>query len=239
MLPDIQHNNKILSPQDRIEFNKTADEWINNFSESIDGMYELGEEFCDLNNIHHWVTKVITDVSVFISYAFADCIVLTKLFVNTSSVYEKSMLRGKLKVHLNESFKRLYGFEERTYKKSYCAQMKEIMPYFPGFDQEFSVILADLDEISKRDSWWRDVRNAEVHIDIPELYKFRHEEINESKVAIETLGLIRFFNRFNDLLSRMNQAHINYMFDHLSVEGKIAALKEIYYDSNPTTLSNH
>ena len=98
------------------------------------------------------------------------------------------------------------------------------MPYFPGFDQEFNLILGDLDEISKRGSWWRDVRNAEVHIDLPELYKFRHEEINESRVAIETLRLIDFFDSFNDLLSRMNQAHINYMYDHLTAEDRIAFL---------------
>lgn len=65
---------------------------ISIFSESIDGMYELGKSYQDMNNIHHKVSKVMCNVSVFVCYAFADCIVLTKLFMNTSDKYENSLL---------------------------------------------------------------------------------------------------------------------------------------------------
>ena len=41
---------------------------------------------------------------------------------------------------------------------------------------------------------------------------------------METMRLIPFFTRFNDLVSRMNQAHINYMFEHLSDKDKAAVL---------------
>ena len=102
MLQELQYNNKILSQEERVKFNDLADEMIATFSESIDGMYKISREYTDMNNIHHRVSKIMCDVSVFVSYAFADCVVLTKLFVNTSVAYEKSLLRGKLKVHLNE-----------------------------------------------------------------------------------------------------------------------------------------
>ena len=223
MSSDIQYN-KALSQEERSKFNLLADEMISIFSESIDGIYELGKSYQDMNNIHHKVSKIMCDVSVFVSYAFADCIVLTKLFVNTPDMYEKSLLRGKLKVHMNESFKKLYGFTEKARKESYTAKLQEIIPHFYGPDREFAGILADLEEISKRNSWWKEIRSAEVHLDIPILYESRHEEINESQVVMETMQLIPFFIRFNSLLPRMNHAHMNYMFEHLSDEDKAAVL---------------
>ena len=223
MSSDIQYN-KALSQEECSKFNLLADEMISIFSESIDGMYELGKSYQDMNNIHHKVSKIMCDVSVFVSYAFADCIVLTKLFMNTPDMYEKSLLRGKLKVHMNESFKKLYGFTEKARKESYTAKLQEIIPHFYGLDREFAGILADLEEISKRNSWWKEIRSAEVHLDIPILYESRHEEINESQVVMETMQLIPFFIRFNSLLPRMNHAHMNYMFEHLSDEDKAAVL---------------
>ena len=56
------------------------------------------------------------------------------------------------------------------------------------------------------------------------LYESRYEAINESKVVMETMRLIPFFNRFNALLARMNAAHIKYMFENLSTKDKIAVL---------------
>lgn len=151
--------------------------------------------------------------------------------MNTSVAYEKSLLRGKLKVHLNECFKKLYGYTNQSKKVSYAAKLKEIMPHFHGPDREFARILDDLEEISKRDSWWKEVRCAEVHMDVPILYESRHEEINESQVVMETMRLIPFINRFNALLARMNHAHVIYMFDHLSDADKVAIF------SNPDLLN--
>ena len=37
-------------------------------------------------------------------------------------------------------------------------------------------------------------------------------------------NLEQLINRFNNLVSRMNQAHINYMFEHLSDKDKAAVL---------------
>ena len=74
MSSDIKYK-KVLSQEERAKFNLLADEVISVFSESIDGMHELGKSYHDMNNIHHKVSKIMNDVSVFVNYAFADCIV--------------------------------------------------------------------------------------------------------------------------------------------------------------------
>ena len=63
-------------------------------------------------------------------------------------------------MHLNECFKKLYGFTNQSKKVSYAAKLKEIMPLFHGPDREFARILDDLEEILNRDSWWKDIRCA-------------------------------------------------------------------------------
>ena len=103
------------------------------------------------------------------------------------------MFRGKLKVLLNEGFKSLYGFNDKQREKSYCIKLGEIINHFPGFQLEYDSILLKLKQLSEQSTWWKDERNTEVHLDMSQLYKTRHEEINESKVAMESqllMGLL-------------------------------------------------
>ena len=81
---------------------------------------------------------------------------------------------------------------------------------FPVFRNEFDELLLDLELISK-DSWWKDERDAEVHIDAAKLYELRHEEINERKVAMEAVRLIDLFNRFNHITAEMHRTLLNHM----------------------------
>ncbi|MBS4767259.1 hypothetical protein KG007_13730 [Alistipes sp. kh20] len=215
MIPELNYNNKILSTQERDEFCKFADGLINDFAESIDGMYQIAMEVSSTgNSAFNEITDTTISISTFINFSFCDCIVLTKLFVRATNPYEKSFLRGKLKVQLNESFKKLYGFTDKGYKDSYCAKLEKIILMFPAFKDEFNAILSDLKQISKK-PWWKEERNVEVHIDIAKLYESRHEEINESKVAMETLQLTNAFNRFNRLMTRLNRVYIAYMASKL------------------------
>ncbi len=216
MMYRLNYNNKILSPQEREEFRKLSDECITEFSASIDGIYQLAKEFSlSGNSGSNQINDTLTDVCIFIGISFCDCIVLTKLFVMATNSYEKSCLRGKLKVLLNESFKKLYGFNEKGYKDSYCAKLEQIISMFPAFEYEFRSILSDLAHFSKN-SWWKEERNAEVHIDVHKLYASRHKEINESKVAMEAVQLFGIYNRFTNLMKRLNQMYINYMMLSLS-----------------------
>ena len=92
------------------------------------------------------------------------------------------------------------------------------MNYFPGFQLEYDSILLKLKQLSEQSTWWKDERNTEVHLDMSQLYKTRHEEINESKVAMESQLLIGLLVQINKLMGRMHQAYINYMSEHLKVE---------------------
>ena len=196
-----------------------SEETIREFSESIEGFYELSQNFqSSQNKEHDKITKTILDVGIFTSYTFCDCVTIIKHFVLSSNSYDKSLFRGKLKILLNEGFKNLYGFNDKQQKKSYYIKLGEIIKYFPGFQSEYNSILLDLKHLSEQSSWWKDERNIEVHLDMSQLYKTRHEEINESKVAMESHLLIDLLVQINKLMGRMHQAYIDYMVMHLKIE---------------------
>lgn len=218
MIRELTYNNRILSEQERAEFCKESDKYINEFSECIEGICQLAKEVQESENSdYNKITNTIINIGIFTSYSFCDCIVLIKLFVRATNPYEKSFLRGKLKVQLNECFKKLYGFNAKGYKDSYCAQLEDIITMFPGFRNEFDELLSDLELISK-DSWWKDERDAEVHIDAAKLYELRHEEINESKVAMEAGQLTDLFNRFNHLTAEMHRVYLNHITEQFVKE---------------------
>ena len=216
---NIYYNNKVLSAQEREEFRIMSEETIRDFSESIEGFYELSQEFKpSTNKDHDKITQTVLDVGIFTSYTFCDCVALLKHFVLSSNAYDKSLFRGKLKVLLNEGYKSLYGFNDKQRKRSYYIKLGEIMNYFPGFQLEYDSILLKLKQLSEQSTWWKDERNIEVHLDMSQLYKTRHEEINESKVAMESQLLIGLLVQINKLMGRMHQAYIDYMVMHLKIE---------------------
>ena len=216
---NIYYNNKVLSAQEREEFRIMSEETIRDFSESIEGFYELSQEFKPSpNKDHDKISKTVLDVGIFTSYTFCDCVALLKHFVLSSNSYDKRLFRGKLKVLLNEGFKNLYGFNDKQREKSYYIKLGEIMNYFPGFQLEYDSILLKLKQLSEQSTWWKDERNTEVHLDMSQLYKTRHEEINESKVAMESQLLIGLLVQINKLMGRMHQAYIDYMVMHLKIE---------------------
>ena len=216
---NIYYNNKVLSAQEREEFRIRAEETIEIFTESIDGFCELYQEYKpSQNKAHDKITKTVLDVGIFTCYTYCDCTVLLKHFILSTDLYEKRLFRGKLKVLLNEGFKSLYGFNDKQRKKSYYIKLGEIMNYFPGFQSEYDSILLKLKQLSEQSTWWKDERNTEVHLDMSQLYKTRHEEINESKVAMESQLLMGLLVQINKLMGRMHQAYIDYMVMHLKIE---------------------
>ena len=216
---NIYYNNKVLSAQEREAFRIMSEETIRDFSESIEGFYELSQEFKPSQNKEYdKITKTVLDVGIFTSYTFCDCVALLKHFVLSSNTYDKSLFRGKLKVLLNEGFKSLYGFNDKQREKSYYIKLGDIINHFPDFKSEYNSILLRLKQLSEQSTWWKDERNIEVHLDMTQLYKSRHEEINESKVVMEAHLLIDLLVQINRLMGRMHQAYIDYMIMHLKIE---------------------
>ena len=212
MIRKFTYNNRVLTADERKEYCRKTDEYINMYSGFIEEGFQLAKEATKVSGNMDFteINKVMFEISTFTTYAFCDCIVLNKLFVRATNPYEKSFLRGKWKVHLNESFKKLYGFQ-KSYKDSYCAKLEQIVNrFFPGFKEEFRKLMSDFEQLSK-DSWWKDERNAEVHIDAAKLYKLRHEEINESKVVMEARQLTSLIHRLDLFTRDLSGAYFSYM----------------------------
>lgn len=218
MIKEVYYNNRVLSLQERVEYSRMADETIDNFSISINGLYQCKKEIELLpNSESNRISRIIIEVGFFIAFSFCDCVVLTKSFIMASNPYEKSFFRGKLKVQLNESFKKLYGFTEKSHSSSYSVKLETIMPYFPVFRDEYDDIMHDLKDIEKCDSWWKETRDIEVHIDVEQLYVSRNKTINESKVVMEAQRLIILYNRMSRLMVHMNREYIVCMMRHVKM----------------------
>lgn len=213
MIRKLTYNNRVLTPAEREEYCRKADEYIDMYSGFIEKVFQLAKDTAAVSDNLEFaeINKVMLEISAFTTTAFCDCIVLNKLFVRSTHPYEKSFLRGKWKVHLNESFKKLYGFNKNGYKNSYCAQLEQIINRFlPGFKGEFDKLMSDFEQLSK-ESWWKEERDAEVHIDVAKLYELRHEEINESKVVMESGQLTSLIHRFNLFTMNLYGAYFSYM----------------------------
>lgn len=114
MIRELTYNNRILTAEERDEFCRISDEYIDEFSVAIDGMCQLAKSApASDNSDYKKITDTIIHIGIYTGYSFCDCIVLTKLFIRATNPYEKSFIRGKLKVQLNEGFKKLYGFGKK------------------------------------------------------------------------------------------------------------------------------
>ena len=211
-MKEYNYNNHILTQEEKVNLIAISNEQIQEFSKIIDGMYGVlyNSKHSD-SEPHNTIMQISGDLSLFVCYALNDCSVLLKHLIQASSRYEKTFFRGKLQVQLNEGFKKLYGFNKAQQNKSEWKKLENIMQYFPGFQKEYSDITADLDELSKHGSWWQDERKAEVHIDMKEIYKYRHEEINESKIVMESMRLLDIFCKINDFMDRKGKAYTHYL----------------------------
>ena len=206
----IFYNNKVLNEQERVELCKTADDATKSFAESIDGMYEWAEKVAlNENGGFRTIEREFIDVSIFVAYCYCDIALMTKQFIQCSDFYEKAFIRGKLKVLLNESFKKLYGFGKKAKEEPYFARLKKLAALFPQFSSEIHALDAELHEYSVKDSWWKDERDAEIHWDIEKLYRYRHEEVDESKVMMEDHFLIDVLLRVNSFTAVLHKVFID------------------------------
>ena len=147
-----------------------------------------------------------------IARIIADCAVSQKFFLISSNDYDKRFARGKLKVILNEGFKRVYGFgnDKNKAKKQPTLWMvlNELISIFPEYPKsEFENIKLSLEAYSK-DSWWVDERNIETHMDIDALYESRQEDVVESKVIMESMELVNILLRLHDFITKVHGAYL-------------------------------
>ena len=117
-------------------------------------------------------------------------------------------------VILNEGFKRLYGFDEKTHKKSEWDRLLPLMKHFPeSINRQYQELTYLLEKHANSSSWWREERNLETHMDAEKLYESRQEEVIESKVMMDSLKLFDTLFAVNHFLTNMHSCLYNYMVD--------------------------
>lgn len=199
---DVQYNGKTLSDSERKELvtvlNETIDQysnglpWIQNVLNSIDG---LTDEF-------HVVERTVVSIMLFVQITMIDSIVASKYFILSDMDYDRRFMRGKLFVILNEGFKKLYGFDTKTYRNSEWDRLLPLMRFFPKeINCQYQELTLHLEKQSKSFSWWRDERNSETHLLAEDLYKSRQVEIIESKVMMDSMKLFCSLDAVDHFLS--------------------------------------
>ena len=209
---EVQYNGKELNDDERKEFLKKVDECI---SQQIDGLpltKDILERIKDLHDEFHEAYCAIISVLQFTTITMIDSIVIGKYFILSDKDYDRRFMRGKMKVILNEGFKKLYGFDEKSHKKSEWNILVPILKFFPkDIQNQYKQLSSLLEEHSKSSSWWKDERNVETHLDIEKLYESRCEEVVESKVMMDSNKLFSTLYAINLFLSNAHACFYNYL----------------------------
>lgn len=202
---DVKYNGTVLNQSERAEFTKVSDETIAEYSKGLPLTNQILVSIKDQNDDFHIIQRTIVSVMQFVLITLIDDMVICKYFILADTDYDKRFMRGKMKVILNEGFKRLYGFNEKAQKESEWNKLEPILKYFPNeIKQQYTHLSDLLNKHSSTSSWWRDERNVETHLDAGKLYASRCEEVNESKVVMESLKLFDTFFAVDLFLTNMH-----------------------------------
>lgn len=211
---ETHYNGKTLSNDERRNMINQINEHISDTSEGLPIIKRILESLKDFHDEGHNVYRTIVSVMQFIGLTMIDSMVIGKYFLLADKDYDRRFMRGKMKVILNEGFKKLYGFDESTRKKSEWNKLSTILEYFPeNIQHQYQHLSSLLDEHSKSSSWWRDERNVETHLDANKLYETRCEDIVESKVMTDSLKLFDTLFAVECFLSNMHACFRNSLVD--------------------------
>lgn len=211
---EVQYNGKELNDDERNEFLKKVDECISQHIEGLPLAKDILERIKDLHDDFHEIQRTIVSASQFCLITMIDSMVLGKYFILANKDYDRRLMRGKLKVVLNEGFKKLYGFNDKNRENSEWIKLASILKYFPEeINHQYKYLSSLLEGHSKSSLWWKDERDMETHLDTEELYNSRCEPIIESKVMMESLKLYNTLYAVNNFLSNMHSCINNFCVD--------------------------
>lgn len=115
---EIEYNGKSLNDDERKEFVSVIDETVSVFTSGLPLLKEELERIESLQADYHRICRVVYSVSLFVVLTMSDCMVAGKYFILADTDYDKRFMRGKMKVILNEGFKKLYGYNESNKNNS-------------------------------------------------------------------------------------------------------------------------
>ncbi len=186
-----QYNGKVISGVERKELIKELDDTIAQYSEGLPMLKEIIDSSNGKDNIFYKAYRTSGSFIQFELITYIDCLVISKYFLLADNDYDKRFMRGKMKVILNEGFKKLYGFDEKTQNKSEWRKLITAVEICPELiKRQYADLSEKLKELSESSSWWRYERNLETHFDVEELYDSRCEDIVEGEVMIDATKLL-------------------------------------------------
>lgn len=211
---EVQYNGKELNNAQREEYLKREDEFISQHIEGLPLMKKILDSIKDKHDEFHEIQRTIVSVSQFCLITMIDSMVLGKYFILANKDYDRRLMRGKLRVVLNEGFKKLYGFNDKNRGNSEWLKLASVLKYFPEeINHQYNHLSSLLEEHSKSSYWWRDERNIETHLDTEKLYDSRCEDVIESKVMMESLKLYNTLYAVNSFLFNMHSCINNFLID--------------------------
>lgn len=211
---EVQYNGKELNDAQREEYLKREDEFISQHIEGLPLMKKILDSIKDKHDEFHEIQRTIVSVSQFCLITMIDSMVLGKYFIMANQDYDRRLMRGKLKVVLNEGFKKLYGFNDNNKRNSEWNRITSILKYFPEeINHQYKYLSSLLEGHSKSSSWWKDERDVETHLDVEKLYESRCEDVEESKVMMESLKLYNTLFAVDAFLTNMHACINNALID--------------------------
>ena len=209
---EVQYNGKTLSESERKEFISVIDDTIAQYSEGLPLMISILEDTKEQHDDYHEIDRAVVSVCLFVVITMIDSMVAGKYFILADGDYDRRFMRGKLFVILNEGFKKLYGFNEKSHKKSEWDKLQSIMKYFPEvINRQYQELTYLLEKQSHTSFWWKDERNYETHLDAGKLYKSRQEEIVESKVMMDSMKLFNTLLAVSHFLNNVHACIFNFL----------------------------
>lgn len=209
---EVQYNGKTLSETEREEFVGVMKETITQYSKGFPIYQNMLKESEGKHDEYHEIERTVVSVMLFVLITMIDSMVVSKYFILADGDYDRRFMRGKLMVILNEGFKRLYGFDEKTHKKSEWDRLLPIMGHFPeSINCQYQELTFHLEKHAQSSSWWREERNLETHVDAEKLYDSRQEEINESNVMMDSMKLFNTLLAVNHFLTNVHACLFNFL----------------------------
>ena len=221
---EVKYNGKTLTYEERKDFVAMLNESIEDNSKGFPLLEGALDCFSNPNNEFHKDLRTIVSAMLFVLTTRTDILVAMKYFIIADKDYDRRFLRGKLKVILNEGFKRLFGFKENKRKDTEWYKLQSILSHFPQkLLPQYQEITGYLIKHAESSSWWKEERDLETHLqDAVMLYHSRQEEVIESKVAMESMILYSSLMAVSEYLENLYTCLYNYIVDkYQRVELKI------------------
>ncbi|MBQ3897723.1 MAG: hypothetical protein II742_04425 [Clostridia bacterium] len=211
---ELHYNGKTLSDKERRGLVTVIDDIISHYSDGIPLMYDFLESTGDQHNIFQESYRIVVSVIHFVLITMADSMVATKYFLIADRDYDKRFMRGKLRVIINEGFKRLYGFTKEKQKTSEWGRLSQLMQYFPEtINNQYQELTFRIERHAYTSSWWKEERDLETHMDTEKLYVSRQEEIIESKVMMDSVKLFNTFLAVHQFLTNTHACLFNFLVE--------------------------